>query len=134
MRGLGSTIKQRNYARYIMNEDITRQQAAELAGYSKSAAEHPARIESSNGFKLAMAGIAGETGKAYIKTIYELQLRDLSKEKTDTLLRAIETLGKAFDRFIPKDEKPKDEDLQGFFNNVINVTPEEPVQNSENVA
>ena len=63
------------------------------------------------------------TGKSYTKVLAEIEVRDLSKESTDTLLKAVDTLSKAWERFIPKQAAQQDSNLSSIFDNVIDITP-----------
>ena len=132
MRTRNITNKQYQYASLIMNEDITRGEAMRKAGYSEYMAEVPSRVEKSQGFALAMAKVAGETGKAYLKLVYELGERDLSEEKTGDIVKYIGILAQAWEKFLPKASKTThDGDLSGAFENVIDISPVEPLQNKD---
>jgi len=103
-------------------EDLTKGEAMIKAGYSVKASQHPARVESSDGFKHAMMIVASETGKAYQSMLKEIETRDMSKETTDTLLKGIETLSKAWERFLPKEKQvSNDDDLTRVFARVIDI-------------
>ncbi len=97
--------KQMNYARGRTNPTKTKYQVAIEAGFSPSTARVPQLIENKIGFSLAMAQLAGEAGNAVMKAYHELNRRDLSQEDTKTILYSIDTLSKAFERFIPKEPK-----------------------------
>lgn len=122
MKGRNFTHKQYQYANYIMNEDMTRGEAMIRAGYSEKASEHPARVEQSEGFVTAMTAIAGSTGKAFIKFINEVERRDLSQEDTKVILQGIDTLSRAWERFVPKKKDVENNSLSGIFDNVIDIT------------
>lgn len=98
-----------------MNTDSTRGQAALDAGYSESASRYPARIEASKGFHLAMATLAIETGNVAMNVLHTLKTRDMSKEHTDTLLHAVNTLSNAFTKFVPRENNPIDTSLNSIF-------------------
>jgi CRISPR/Cas system CSM-associated protein Csm2 small subunit len=118
-----------------MEEGLSRAECARRAGYSKYMTENPKIIETSKGFNLAMATVATETGKTYLKALYEMNDRDLSKESTKTILDAIKTLSMAWAQFVPKQQSTSE--LSSVFADVIDVTPttpiaEIPLQNKDN--
>ena len=123
MRGLGITPKQRRYAFNIMNSDTTKKQALLDAGYSETTADHPNKIEQSDGFKLALAKQAFDAGNIASGLMNEIQVRGYKDYDTKTLFFALDTIGKAFERFAPKSMKESDQSMKSVFSSVIDVTP-----------
>lgn len=123
MRGLGITPKQKRYAYNIMNYDTTKKQAALEAGYSESISNKPAKIENSDGFKLAMAGIFAKSGNVAMSILHELEVRDVSKESTKDLIQFFDVMTRAMERIAPKETKPTSKELSDVFANAINITP-----------
>ena len=123
MRYRGTTRKQQKYAYNIMNTETTRQEAMLQAGYSETASQHPARVENSEGFKLAMAGIFGKAGNVAMTLLNELQVRDVTKETTRDLVNFFDVMTRAMERIAPKETKPTSEDMRNVFSSVIDVTP-----------
>lgn len=132
MRGLGITPKQRKYAYNVMNTETTKKQAALDAGYSESISNKPAKIENSDGFKLAMAGIFAKSGNVAMTLLNELQARDVSQETTKDLIGFFDVMTRAIERIAPKETKPTGDDMRSVFANIIDVTPVEPLQNKDN--
>ena len=122
---LQPTLKQKRYAFNIMNNETTKQQALLDAGYSASQARVPAQIEASRGFHHAMATLASESGNVAMKLMHEMQARDLSAIPLDQLVSSLDTIARAWDKFVPKQAKeiPQDRDLARVFANVIDITP-----------
>jgi predicted transcriptional regulator len=100
-----ASIRQTKYAVGLMNTKKSKYRIALEAGFSPSTARVPKLIENKQGFSLAMASLAGETGNVAMKMVQELKSRDMSKEETKMILYSIEILSRAFERFIPKDER-----------------------------
>jgi len=123
MRYRGTTRKQQKYAYNLMNTETTRKEAMLQAGYSETASNHPSRVEQSDGFKLAMAGIFAKAGNVGMTILNELQTRDVSKETTKDLVNFFDVMTRAMERIAPKETKATSEDLSNVFANVINVTP-----------
>jgi len=96
------TIRQKKYARGLMNENKTKQQIALEAGYSPSSARVPKLIENKQGFKLAVAQLAGEIGDVTGKLMAELQVRDLSKMDNKTLIGYLDVASKTYERLTSK--------------------------------
>ena len=128
MRYRGTTRKQQRYAWNIMNTELSRTEAMRQAGYSEPASQHPARVENSDGFKLAMAGIFAKSGNVAMTLLNELQTRDVSKETTKDLVNFFDVMTRAMERIAPKETKPTSEDLSNVFANVINIPNEKPLQ------
>jgi len=131
MRYPASTNKQRKYAYHLMNSDVSRSEAMRLSGYSKSMSEKPAVIEKSNGFKLAMAKQAFEAGNIASGIMHEMQVRGYKDYDNKTLFQALDVISKAFERFTPKENKQPSEDMRGIFSNIIDITPENPIENKD---
>jgi len=96
------TIRQKKYARGLMNESKSKQQIAIDAGYSTSSARVPKLIENKQGFKLAVAQLAGEVGNVTGKLMAELQVRDLSKMDNKTLISYLDVATKTHERLALK--------------------------------
>lgn len=96
------SIRQLRYAYGIMDFHKSKRQVALEAGFSESTARVPKLIENKQGFKLAMAQLAGETANVAMKLMFELQARDLSKMDNADLLRSLEVMSRAYERFTPK--------------------------------
>ncbi len=87
------------YAYGLMNSKKSRYKIAIEAGYSVSTARVPKLIENKRGFSLAMAKVAGETENTAMQIMFELQARDLSKESTADLIKAMSIVSKVWERF-----------------------------------
>jgi len=96
------TIRQQKYARGLMNESKSKQQIALEAGYSLSSSRVPKLIENKQGFKLAVAHMAGEVGDVTGKLMAELQIRDLSKMDNKTLISYLDVASKTYERLASK--------------------------------
>lgn len=92
------TIRQKKYARGLMEESKSKRQIALDAGYSPSSARVPKLIENKQGFKLAVAQLAGEVGDVTGKLMAELQVRDLSQMDNTTLIRFLDVSSKTYER------------------------------------
>lgn len=127
------TAKQKRYAHNIMNTDNTRRESARQAGYGEVIASHPARIEESRGFNLAMASIANQAGNLASEVMYTLKARDLEKEDTKTLIYSLDIISKAFERFQPKEKGlvvPTQDGMDAIFTRIIPVQQAEVVQDT----
>lgn len=93
------------------------------SGYSEKSSDHPARVESTDGFKLAMAKQAFEAGNIASGIMHEMQVRGFKEYDNKELFQALDVISKAFERFTPKQEKEKDTGMRSVFANVIDVTP-----------
>ncbi len=96
------SIRQQRYAYGLMNEDKTKQQIALDSGFSPSTARVPGSIENKQGFKLAVAQIAGELENTSMKLMFELQARDMSQMDNQTLLYSLDVMSKVHERFASK--------------------------------
>lgn len=96
------SIRQKKYARGLMNESKSKQQIAIDASYSVSSARVPKLIENKQGFKLAMAQLAGEVGDVTGKLMAELQVRDLSRMDNNTLIKCLDIASKTHERLVSK--------------------------------
>ena len=96
------SMRQKKYAYGLMNESKTRQQIALDAGFSASTARVPMSIENKQGFKLAVAQLAGEMENTTMKLMFELQARDMSKMDNQTLLYTLDVISRTHDRFASK--------------------------------
>lgn len=126
MRGLGITPKQRKYAYHIMNDSETKKDAMLKAGYSENMSNQPSRVENSNGFKLAMAGIFAKTGNVSMAMLHEMQARidagELKKQDMSKLINFFDVMTRAMERIAPKETK-QDDNIIHAFNNVLDITP-----------
>lgn len=123
MRYHGTTRKQARYAQNIMNTDLSRKEAMLASGYSDTSSDHPARVENTDGFKLAMAKQAFEAGNIASGLMHEMQVRGYSGYDNKELFQALDVISKAFERFTPKADKQADTGMRSVFANVIDVTP-----------
>lgn len=105
-----------------MNSNMSRQEAMIASGYSDSASQHPARVENSTGFKLAMAKQAFEAGNIASGIMHEIQARGYKDYQPEQLFKALDVISKAFERFTPQETK-QDNDMIQAFNNIIDITP-----------
>lgn len=103
----GYTRKQYAYAQNVLHGvGTTKKEAALVSGYSPAVAHSVVqKIESTEGFSNAMSALASETGNVALQVLHTLKHRDLSKEPTQTLLNAVNTLANAWERFTPKEQK-----------------------------
>jgi len=132
MRYRGTTRKQAKYAHNIMNTNLSRKEAMLASGYSDTSSDHPARVENTDGFKLAMAKQAFEAGNIASGIMHEMQVRGYEGYDNKELFQALDVISKAFERFTPKDKKPDDTGMRSVFANVIDVTPN-TIDNTEDV-
>jgi len=96
------TIRQKKYARGLMEESKSKRQIALEAGYSLSSSRVPKLIENKQGFKLAVAQLAGDVGNVTGKLMAELQVRDLSKMDNKTLISYLDVTSKTYERLASK--------------------------------
>lgn len=106
-----------------MNTNLSRKEAMLASGYSESSSEHPARVENTDGFKLAMAKQAFEAGNIASGLMNEMQVRGFKEYDNKELFQALDVISKAFERFTPKQDKAQDTGMRNVFANVIDVTP-----------
>lgn len=121
MRYLGATKKQRAYAMGVLDNHKSRRQVALQAGYSNTMADNPKQIETSNGFKIAMAQQAYQAGNLVSGMMNELEARGFKDYDTNQLLKGLDTISKVFERFKPK-EVSKDDDVMRIFAGVVGTT------------
>lgn len=95
------SIRQIKYARGLM-ENKSKQQCAIDAGYSLTSARVPKLIENKQGFKLAVAQLAGEIGNVMGKLMLELQVRDLSRMDNKTLIDYLGVTSKTHERLVSR--------------------------------
>ena len=101
-------MKQQAYARKIVSAaHDTKKETALAVGYSQSVA-HSAKqkIENTEGYSNAMRDLAMETGDVVMYAYASIKNRNLDKEDLKTVLRAVEVLANAFEKFSPR---PKDD-------------------------
>ncbi len=95
----GPTVRQLKYAYGVMNDNKSKGQIALEAGFSATTARVPKSIENKQGFKLAMAQIAGEMENTAMKIMFELKARDVSKMDNKTLIYSLDVMSKVRERF-----------------------------------
>ena len=122
MRYLGATKKQRAYAMGVLDNHKSRRQVALQAGYSKTMADNPKQIETSNGFKIAMAQQAYQAGNLVSGMMNELEARGFKDYDTNQLLKGLDTISKVFERFKPKEVSDNDSDVSRIFAGVVGTT------------
>ena len=126
MRYRGKTRKQERYAWNLMNTELSRGEAMRQAGYTPASSQHPGRIEQSEGFKLAMAGIFAKTGNVSMAMLHEMQAKidagELKKQDMKTLVGFFNVMTKAMERIAPKN-KEQDANVIKAFSNIIDITP-----------
>ena len=91
MRYLGATKKQRAYAMGVLDNHKSRRQVALQAGYSNTMANNPKQIETSTGFKIAMAQQAYQAGNLVSGMMNELEARGFKDYDTNQLLKGLYT-------------------------------------------
>lgn len=123
MRYHGTTRKQARYAHNIMNTNLSRKEAMLASGYSDTSSDHPARVENTDGFKLAMAKQAFEAGNIASGLMHEMQVRGYEGYDNKELFQALDIISKAFERFTPKQDKAQDTGMRSVFSSVIDITP-----------
>lgn len=132
MRGLGITPKQRRYANNLMNTELSRRQALQQAGYSESMSNKPMKVENSNGFKLAMAGIFAQSGNVSMAILNEMdakiQAGELAKQDMRSLIGYFDVMTRAMERIAPKESSATLDDVSRIFAGVVGQ--EIPVDNS----
>lgn len=123
MRGLGITHKQRRYAQNLMNTDLSRRQALQQAGYSESMSNKPMKVENSNGFKLAMAGIFAQSGNVSMAILNEMDAQigagKLKELEIGKLVNYFDTMTRAMERIAPKDISSTNDDVSRIFAGVV---------------
>ena len=119
MRYLGATKKQRLYAQGVMDNHKSRRQVALQAGYSNTMADNPKQIETSTGFKIAMAQQAYQAGNLVSGMMNELEARGFKDYNTSELLKGLDTISKVFERFKPKEASNSDSDVSRIFAGIV---------------
>ena len=119
MRYLGATKKQRAYAMGVLDNHKSRRQVALQAGYSNTMANNPKQIETSTGFKLAMAQQAYQAGNLVSGMMNELEARGFKDYDTNQLLKGLDTISKVFERFKPKEVSDNDSDVSRIFAGIV---------------
>lgn len=122
MRYLGATKKQRAYAMGVLDNHKSRRQVALQAGYSNTMANNPKQIETSTGFKIAMAQQAYQAGNLVSGMMNELEARGFKDYDTNQLLKGLDTISKVFERFKPKEVSNNDSDVSRIFAGVVGTT------------
>ena len=119
MRYLGATKKQRAYAMGVLDNHKSRRQVALQAGYSNTMANNPKQIETSTGFKIAMAQQAYQAGNLVSGMMNELEARGFKDYDTNQLLKGLDTISKVFERFKPKEASSSDSDVSRIFAGIV---------------
>lgn len=119
MRYLGATKKQRAYAMGVLDNHKSRRQVALQAGYSNTMADNPKQIETSTGFKIAMAQQAYQAGNLVSGMMNELEARGFKDYDTNQLLKGLDTISKVFERFKPKEVSNNDSDVSRIFAGIV---------------
>jgi len=119
MRYLGATKKQRAYAMGVLDNHKSRRQVALQAGYSNTMADNPKQIETSTGFKIAMAQQAYQAGNLVSGMMNELEARGFKDYDTSELLKGLDTISKVFERFKPKETSNSDSDVSRIFAGIV---------------
>lgn len=106
-----------------MNTDISRAQAMRQAGYSNTSSEFPARVENSNGFKLAMAGIFAQSGNVSMAILNEMDAKinagELKKQDMKSLVNYFDVMTRAMERIAPKESSASLDDVSRIFAGVV---------------
>ena len=131
MRYLGATKKQRAYAMGVLDNHKSRRQVALQAGYSNTMANNPKQIETSTGFKLAMAQQAYQAGNLVSGMMNELEARGFKDYDTNQLLKGLDTISKVFERFKPKEVSDNDSDVSRIFAGIVGGETGETLDNKE---
>lgn len=97
----GSTMKQKAYARKILGAvHKTKKETALAVGYSMAVANSiKTKLEGTEGYANAVRDLAMETGDVVMHAYASIKNRDLDKEDLKTVLRAVEVLSNAFEKF-----------------------------------
>ena len=119
MRYLGATKKQRAYAMGVLDNHKSRRQVALQEGYSNTMADNPKQIETSTGFKIAMAQQAYQAGNLVSGMMNELEARGFKDYDTSELLKGLDTISKVFERFKPKETSNSDSDVSRIFAGIV---------------
>ena len=131
MRYLGATKKQRAYAMGVLDNHKSRRQVALQAGYSNTMANNPKQIETSTGFKIAMAQQAYQAGNLVSGMMNELEARGFKDYNTSELLKGLDTISKVFERFKPKEASSSDSDVSRIFAGIVGGETGETQDNKE---
>lgn len=110
---MGYTTRQYAYAQRSLApaDSTTKKDMALASGYSVGVSVAVStHIEKTEGYANALAALASETGNVALKALATLKNRDLSRENTETLLRAIEVLADTWEKFTPQARPQKGED------------------------
>ena len=102
----------------VLDNHKSRRQVALQAGYSNTMADNPKQIETSTGFKIAMAQQAYQAGNLVSGMMNELEARGFKDYDTSELLKGLDTISKVFERFKPK-EVSNDDDVSRIFAGIV---------------
>ena len=106
-----------------MNDELSRAEAMRQAGYSKTSAEFPARVEASNGFKLAMAGIFAQSGNVSMALLNEMdaqiQAGKLKELEIGKLVNYFDVMTRAMERIAPKETTSTSDDMNKIFAGIV---------------
>ena len=100
----GYTRKQYAYAQNnLSGNGESKREIALRSGYTLNSANSVmSKIEQTQGYSNAMSALASDTGNVALKVYHSLKNRDLDKESVPVLLKAIDTLANAWEKFTPK--------------------------------
>lgn len=115
----GFTPKQYAYAKNTLGGNgRSKKEIALVSGYSKSVAisvsEH---IEKTEGFDNAMSALASESGNIMLAIFHRIKHhKNLDDADLPSLLKIVEVMGQAWERFIPKQ---KDNDTANKLRSIV---------------
>ena len=116
-----------------MNDELSRAEAMRQAGYSKTSAEFPARVEASNGFKLAMAGIFAQSGNVSMALLNEMdaqiQAGKLKELEIGKLVNYFDVMTRAMERIAPKETMSTSDDVSRIFAGIVGGETGETLDN-----
>lgn len=118
-----------------MNNELSRAEAMRQAGYSKTSAEFPARVENSAGFKLAMAGIFAQSGNVSMALLNEIDAKinagELEKIDIGKLVNYFDVMTRAMERIAPKETKSTSDDMTKIFAGIVGGETGETLDNKD---
>ncbi len=120
-------MKQKAYARRILGaQGKTKKEIALAVGYSGAVAHNAkAKIENTEGYANAVRDLALETGDVVMYAYASIKNRNLDKEDLKTVLRAVEVLSNAFEKF----SNNKNNDEKALKNNRLRTVLMQRVEN-----
>ena len=110
--------KQEAYARQVFGaKGKSKGEIALEVGYGERAARSPKdKIESTIGFKLAIAELSAQSGNVAQKILNEFQVRNMGEYSNKDLNGALQAISTAYGKF-----QPKEEDQSGSSNRLRSV-------------